>query len=354
MRAARFALAAALALAPAAARAGEPIKTEERRTTALAGAFADVAAKVAPSVVEVWTAAGDQLGTGVAIEDGSYVLTSRSILGRATDNHVELRRAGQPPRYASILGRNEGYDVALLRLQTRGASLPALALGKSGALAVGQWVISVGTSPGRPLGVGVVSALGRRVEPRAEADAIDIFGVLSESPGPARAYARVIHHDAPVDADQLGAPLVDADGGLVGINVAKAYRGSGYAAPIDEVAAFLDDLKAGRDGPAAPKPGFIGVALGAISDREVAKALGIPGPGVQIHEVPAGRPAAKAGLRKGDVVLAVEGEKVASAERFGQIIRGTLPGATVVIRVRRGAEDVDVPVVVGERASGDE
>src|SRR5207302_410049 len=137
-------------------------------------------------------------------------------------------------RPATVLGRNEAYDVALLKVAS-GPALPALPIASSRKLAIGQFVVTVGTDAARPLAVGVVSALDRRVEPRAEAKAVDLFGLFAENAGPKRAYARVIQHDSPIDGDKHGAPLVDADGRLVGVNVANVYRGSAYAAPIDDV-----------------------------------------------------------------------------------------------------------------------
>ncbi len=337
------------------ARAGEPVKTDERRTPVLLDAFAPVARKVAPSVVEVRSSGGDELGLGVAIDDGTYVLACGSSVERAAANHVEVRTAAGLRATGTILARNEAYDVALVRLEVRGARIEPLPLGRSAALGVGQWVIAVGTDGARPLAVGVVSALGRRVEPRStEAQAFDLFGLFTESGGPRRAYARVIQHDAAVDGERPGAPLVDAEGRLVGLNVAVAYRGSAYAAPIDEIASFLGELKAGRPGPALPRPGYIGVAIGSISDRDVAKKLGISGAGVQIHAVSDGLPAARAGLKAGDVVLAVDGEKVASADRFGHIVRAALPGAKLKVRVLRdGKDEVEIAVEATERPPGE-
>lgn len=336
------------------ALAADPVKTDDRRTATLAAAFAETAAKVAPSVVNVLSPEGDELGFGVAIEDGTYVLTSRSILERTgAAGWVELKGPRGTVGSASILGRNEAYDVALLKLQARGARLEPAALGRSGALAIGQWVVTMGALGDRPLAVGVVSALGRRVEPRDGPQALDLFGLFTESAGPTRAYARVIQHDSPIDTDAHGAPLVDADGRLVGINVARAYRGSSFAAPIDEVRAFLDDLKAGRAGPAMPRPGFLGLTIGSIHDREVAKRVGVAGAGVEIREVAAGLAAEKAGLRKGDVVLAVGGSAVRSHEAFGKAVREALPGSTLSIRILRDGEELEINAVVGERPAGE-
>jgi serine protease Do len=200
----------------------------------------------------------------------------------------------------------------------------------------------------------VVSALSRRVEPRSkENQALDLFGLFSDNTGPRRAYARVIQHDSPIDGDKHGAPLCDADGRLVGINVANVYRGSAYAAPIDEIAAFLDDLKQGKAGPPLPRPGFIGVTVGAIRDRDLARELKVIGPGAEIHAVTPGLPADRAGLRSGDVVVRIDGERVGSLERFGQLVRSAAPGQTLRVRVLREGKEVEVGVVATEQGDDD-
>ena len=334
------------------ALAQDPLKTDERRVTALADAFADVAKKASPSVVKVLSAGHDEIGYGAVIDDGSFVLTDGSMLAGLNEDRLEVRTSGGEVLLATIASRNEAFDVALIKI-AGGRKLEPLPLGSSKKLAIGQWVVTVGTAP-RPLAVGVVSALERRVEPHAEANAMDLFGLFSESAGPRRAYARVIQHDSPIDGEKYGAPLVDADGRLVGINVTNAYRGSAYAAPIDDVAKFLDDLKAGKPGPAIPRPGYMGVAIGTVRDPETAKRAGIMGRGIEIHEVEPGLPAAKGGLKGGDVILAVDGEKVQSPERFGQVIGATLPGQTIKVRVLRSGRELELPVTVTERPKRDE
>jgi serine protease Do len=344
-----LALLAALALAPAARADGPPpVKTDARRNAALLEAFGDLARKVAPSVATIATPAGDEVGLGTAIGDGTLILTSKTILEGAPEVLV-VRSASGGSAQAVVLARNDAYDVALVKLRG-GLDLAPLPLGSSRGLAAGDWVVTCGPAP-RPLAVGVVSALERRVEPRPEArGALDLFGIMNENSGPTRAYARVIQHDSPLDASRAGgAPLVDKEGRLVGINVATAYRGSAYAAPIDDVKTFLEDMKAGRPGPEMPRPGYLGVALAPPRDAAAARARGARGPGVEIRQVLPGEAAAKAGLRAGDIVLAIDGEAAGSPERLSQLVRSKDPGATVRVRVLREGTEVDVPVTLGAR-----
>lgn len=339
-----------LLLAPA-ARADDPArpeKTSARRNQALVDAFTGVAKKVLPSVAAIASQGGDELGYGIAIGDGTLILTSRSILEGAQEI-VTVRSARGGAVQAVILARNEAYDVALVRLKGP-LDLAPIALGSSRGLAIGEFVVTVGAAP-RPLAVGVVSALERRVEQRAEARAaVDLFGIMNENNGPTRAYARVIQHDSPLDASREGGtPLVDKDGRLVGINVASAYRGSSYAAPIDDVKEFLADMEAGKSGPGMPAPGFLGVGLSDIASAETAKAHGLHGPGAEINTVFPGSAAAKAGMKKGDAILEIDGERIHARDRVAQVIRAKTPGTSVRLRILSGGEEREVQVTIGER-----
>lgn len=341
----------AVATAPLPARAGdrEPIKTSERRNATLSAAFRDVARNVAPSVVEVRTPEGDELGYAVAIGDGTRFLTSRSILDALSGPQVVLRCGDGRAAPAGIAGRNEAYDVALLRT-ARPFSVRPLPMGRSADLAIGAFVVSVSVDPREPLAAGVVSALDRRVEPRKEVAALDLFGLFSDGAGPRRAYASVIQHDSPLDAARYGGtPLVDSQGRLVGINVASVYRGSCFAAPIDDVARFLDDLDAGRPGPSMPKPGYLGVSIGPVERPEVRAARGLSGPGVEVRALAPGEAAERAGIRAGDVILSIDGEAVGSPERLARIVRARRPGDTVRVLLFREGKEIEISVMLGER-----
>ncbi len=341
-----------LASAPARlarAQDAEPVKTSERRAASLRAAFARLAARAAPAVVEVRSLAGDELGLAVAIRDGTLLLTCRSILETVPGPEVVVRAADGRAARATVLGRNEAYDVALLRLRS-GPPLPALPLGRSADLGVGSWVVAVGTTGEAPLAVGVVSALDRRVEPRREVPALDVFGLFSDGSGPRRAYESVIQHDAPIDASRhAGSPLLDSSGRLVGINVASVYRGSSFAAPIDAVSAFLDDLAAGLPGPPLRRPAFLGVSVGPIDREEIRAAHGLRGPGARVVGLAPGAAAERAGIREGDAILEIEGEPVHAAEHLGHLVRLRKPGDTVRLRVLREGREIDLRVTLGER-----
>jgi S1-C subfamily serine protease len=345
-------LACALALSaprPASAQGGPPTKTSERRNGALLREFADLARRAGPAVVEVTSAAGDELGLATAIEEGRFLLTSRSILEGAPPGDLIVRTAAGRAAPAYVVGANEPYDVALLAPR-EDLAIPAAQIGRSRDLAIGAWVVTVGPRRVFPIAVGVVSALDRRVEARAEGQALDLFGLFSDGQGPRRAYAKVIQHDSPVDAGRHGgAPLLDAEGRLVGVNVATVYRGSSFATPIDEILSFLEDLKAGRSGPAFPRPGYLGVRLGPVEDDDLRAAHGIDAPGARVEALAPGHPAERSGIRVGDVILSIDGEKIRSPERVGHAIRSRPPGAVVKLRVLRAGRELEIAVTLVER-----
>ncbi len=334
-----------------------PIPASGGRNDTLTGGFADIAAKAAPSVVEIGSPdGGDGVGYGVAVEDGTFVLTGRTVIdaleaaGGAGRGVVGVRRGGRggPSGLATVVAVNEAYDVALLELRPGGRlKLAPLPYGKSSGLEVGQWVVTAGTG-GRPLAVGVVSALDRRVEAREAVPALDLFGLFGdENRGPLRPYARGIQHDSPIDAEKHGAPLVDAEGRLVGVNVANVYRGSSYAAPLDDILAFLPDLKAGRPGPAAPREGFLGIALAPLDAPRLAE-LGLPH-GVEITSVSPGLAADVAGLKAGDVIVSIGGVPAETLDVVRQAIRNTLPGKEIDVTIARGGERLTLRATVGSK-----
>jgi len=346
-----LALALGAAVAAPRALADEP----GGRNGALAAAFRDAAASVTPSVVAVYSAGGgDALGYAVAVEDGGVLLTSTTVAEAVKGEVATVRGADGFEASASVRGRAEAYGVVLLEIRG-GGKRPALAYGDVAKLEVGQFLVSVGADRREPvLAVGIVSAKDRRVEAREGAPTIDIFGLFDDSEGPKRSFARVIQHDSPIAPEHHGSPVVDAGGKLIGVNVASVYRGTVYAAPIDELRSIVADLRAGKDGPSAPKPAYLGVAVGPVPD-ERRKELGLAAdaPGVSVGQIVAGAAADKAGLRTGDVIVKVSGREIRSADELGETIRSHAPGAKVEIVVRRGAgeeaEEITVVAALGER-----
>jgi S1-C subfamily serine protease len=320
------------------------------RNVALVAAFADTGTAVSASVVSVVSVSGDPIGFAVAVEDGSVLLTSATVADAAKGGVATVQGAGGFEASASVRGKSEGYGIALLEIRG-GKKLTPIAYGASAKLEVGQFILSAGGEPGRPIiAVGIVSAVNRRVEARPEAPALDIFGLFDESEGPKRSFIKVLQHDSPISIDQHGSPVVDADGKLVGTNIASVYRGTTFAAPIDEVRPLIATLRGGKDGPGIPKPGYLGVAVKPLTpEKRTALGIGEEAPGVEVAEAVKGLPAEQAGLKAGDVIVSVAGRPVASADALGEIVRGHMPGDAIEIVVRRGEEDVKLKATLAER-----
>jgi S1-C subfamily serine protease len=311
--------------------------TTEGRNAWLNKAFTKVADGASQHVVVLRsTRSSEHLGYGVIVE-GGYVLTCDSVVPKSKPSVNASTRAGVSFT-ATVAGRDRANDIALLRIV--GADAPAgIALGSSKALAIGQFVGTIGTSAS-PLCVGVVSAKNRPVEPAKQQKNI-LMGLFSDgNNGPSRHYPNVLQHDAPLQPEHFGAPLVNGKGQLVGINVAAPYRGSSHAVGIDQIQTFLGGLKS-----TAARP-WLGVSAAEVQQ-------GLPRGyafGLEVREVQAGSPAASSSLRKGDVILAANGKKLAGFDAFADLIRSTKPGVVITFSVLRGGTVmVDVPVTIGAR-----
>jgi serine protease Do len=289
-----------------------PQREEKPRETAppavqrLPASFVELARRLNPSVVVVRTSARvavdrgwyrmpeevDQtLGTGFVIDDAGHILTNNHVLAAASDVRVSLYDGTELP--ARVVGRDEDSDLGILEVDPRGRKLTPAPLGDSDALEVGEWVLAIGNPFGLDHSVtaGIVSAKGRTFRE-----------------GRGAWFSSFIQTDASINPGNSGGPLVNQRGEVVGLNTAVDTRGMGisYAVPINNARRLLPALL--RDGRVARS--WLGVYLAPVTE-EVAGGLGLGAPrGVYVAGVVDGSPAAKAGLRRGDVILGFDGETV--------------------------------------------
>jgi serine protease Do len=263
----------------------------------------------------------NSLGSGVIVDRGGLVITNNHVIRGADEITVVL--ADRREFEAEILRRDERTDLAVLKIDVQGETLPFLELGDSDALEVGDLVLAIGNpfGVGQTVTSGIVSALARtRV------------GITD--------FRFFIQTDAAINPGNSGGALVDLDGRLVGINTAIYSRsggsiGIGFAIPTSMVRAVI----AGADAGGRVVRPWLG-ASGQPVTSDLAQSLGLKRPvGVLVKEVAPGSPAAEAGLRTGDLVLAVNGHEVEDDEALRFRI-ATLPvGSTAPITVwRNGAE----------------
>ena len=297
------------------------------------GSIAAVASRILPSVVTIRVKGVDAAGTGsgfVMRSDG-YILTNNHVVDAAgTKGTITVLFADGKSSDAAIVGRDESYDLAVIRVNRR--TLPALVLGSSSAVVVGDPVFAVGA----PLGLdstvtsGIVSALNRPVTAGGA-------GASSAS------FINAIQTDAAINPGNSGGPLLDMAGRVIGVNsaiarVASAQNtdgqsgniGVGFAIPSDQVRKTAEQLIASGK---ATHP-----VIGILIDTTY------KGEGVKIAEtsqngsapVAKGGPADKAGLRPGEVILTFDGRPVTDADEFVVAVRAKSVGQQVELTVRRG------------------
>jgi|LakMenEpi03Aug12_release.lakeMendotaPanAssembly.Ray.scaffolds.fasta_scaffold44641_1 serine protease Do len=321
----------------------------------ISASFEALAAQVGSSTVQVVASglaldpdapAGDgaverrrSSGSGVILDAAGYVMTNYHVVQGA--RRVQVVTASRPqgtsivrPRErtldATVVGVDEETDLALLKVN--GATFAALPLGDSDTLRPGQLVFAFGSPLGldNTVTMGVVSAVGRQLE--------------SDDP---MVY---IQTDAPINPGSSGGPLVNAEGQVVGINTLILSQGGGneglgFAAPSNIVRAVYEQLKAhGR-----VRRGTIGVLVQSITPP-LADALQLPqDTGAFVADVDADGPAAKAGLRIGDIVMALDGKPIENGRQLEVNLYRRAAGAVATLDIVRGKETLRLPVAVDER-----
>lgn len=268
------------------------------------------------------------LGSGVIVDADGHIVTNHHVIAEADSVRVQL--ADGRVADAKIVGRDPDTDLALLRIGLD--KLPVMPLGRSDQLRVGDVVLAIGNPIGLSQTVtqGIVSATGRGQ-----------LGVAT--------FENFIQTDAPINVGNSGGALINAAGELVGINTAVigknlGVEGIGFAIPVNLVRGVLKEIIAkGR-----VVRGWIGVVPEDIDDGQ-ARQLGLARGGVVVTNLYVGSPAQAAGLRPGDLVLAVGGAAVGSSQEVLARIAQAVPGTKIELKVQRGVEVASVAVDVAER-----
>ena len=269
------------------------------------------------------------LGSGVIVSADGYLLTNNHVVEGATEIRISL--ADRRELKANLVGTDPRTDIAVLRVEEK--NLPTLAIADSDRVKPGQFVLAVGNpfGLGQTVTMGIVSATGR--------------GNLSIVD-----YEDFIQTDAPINPGNSGGALVDIRGALIGINTAILSRsggnqGIGFAVPINMARQVMERiLKDGR-----VVRGWLGVAIQPVTPA-IARTMGLEKPaGALISDVSPGSPAEKAGLRRGDIVLAINGEPVNETRELSLRVAMLAPGTTARLSVFRERRQIEVPVVLGEQ-----
>jgi serine protease Do len=269
------------------------------------------------------------LGSGVIVTSDGTILTNNHVIDGATDIKVQL--SDKREFQAKLVGADPKTDVAVLKIQAK--DLPTLPLGDSKQLQVGDLIFAIGDpfGIGETATMGIVSATGR--------------GQLGIED-----YENFIQTDAAINPGNSGGAMIDIHGNLVGVNTAILSHGSGgnegvgFAIPISMAKPVMDQiLEHGK-----VVRGYLGVYIQDVTP-DIAKAFNFNGnSGVLIGDVSANTPGARAGLKKGDVIVKLDGQPVNSANDLRLNISQMAPGTNVKLAVWRDGKVSDFTVTLGE------
>jgi serine protease Do len=264
------------------------------------------------------------LGSGFIINAGGYIVTNNHVVEGATEIKVTL--ATKQEFAATLVGRDPKTDLALIKIKSS-EPLPTIPFGNSDTLEVGEWLLAIGNpfGLGHTVTSGIVSAKGR------------IIGA-----GP---YDDFIQTDASINPGNSGGPLFNMRGQVIGINTAiiAGGQGIGFAIPINLAKEVLSQL---HDKGSVTR-GWLGVAIQGLSP-DMLKALHLDDAhGALVAEVMADGPASKAGFKRGDVIVGLNGHKIQDSTELPRMVATLAPGTKVTVEVMRSGKQITIPVTLG-------
>jgi len=278
------------------------------------------------------------LGSGVVVSKDGYILTNNHVVAGADE--IEIKTSDGKTYQAELVGTDSLSDLAVIKIKDKVDNLHVAYIGDSDKLRPGDWVMAVGNpfSLTSTVTVGIVSALGRN-------------RVREDNPN---AYQNYIQTDAAINPGNSGGALVNIDGELVGINTmiitpSGAFAGIGLAIPISMAKWIMQDLI--YEGKVAR--GWLGVEIQNV-DQATKDALGLDedAQGVLISNVIKDQPAARAGMKRGDVVLSVDGKPVKDANELRNLVASLNPGKKVPVMVIRNGKQITLQVQLTQRDEG--
>jgi putative serine protease PepD len=313
----------------AAAAATATTTTPASNGTALTAGAIYNRSKDAVAFITSQSPQGTATGTGFAISKDGYLVTNAHVVSGASK--VTVKVGDSKSVTAKVVGIDESSDIALLKIPTAGLSLTTLTLGDSQAINVGDPVYAIGNPFGldRTLTTGVVSALQRSI------DAPNGFAI-----------SNVIQTDAALNPGNSGGPLLDASGRVIGINSQIESNstsatgqgqnsGIGFAVPSNTVKRVVDQLRATGKASHA----YLGVSLADTANNG----------GATVGALTANGPAQQAGVQRGDVVTAVDGQAVQTSEDLTSAVDAKAPGDTMKLTVKRSGATKTIDVKLGTR-----
>ncbi|MCB1825599.1 MAG: DegQ family serine endoprotease [Candidatus Competibacteraceae bacterium] len=275
----------------------------------------------------------NSLGSGFILSPDGYILTNAHVAQDA--DKIIVRLSDQRERPAKLIGVDEMTDVALLKID--GENLPAVKIGDSDALEVGEWVLAIGS----PFGLehtatqGIVSAVGRNL--------------------PSGTYVPFIQSDVAVNPGSSGGPLFNLRGEVIGINSqiyssTGGYMGLSFAIPIKLAMRVVEQIKSTGE----VTRGWLGVLLQAVNN-DLADAFKLDRPrGALVAQILPDSPAASAGFKQGDIILRYGGEPVEDSSQLPRMIGVTPVGKTVAMSILRNGEPLEIKATIARLEASEE
>jgi len=265
------------------------------------------------------------LGSGVIIDgEKGYIVTNHHVVARATE--IKVITSNQKEYKGRTLGSDPRSDLAVIKVDAK-EKLPEAKLGNSEDMMIGETVIAIGNPFGltHTVTTGVVSAIDRSV--RAED----------------RIYRHFIQTDASINPGNSGGPLLNIDGDVIGINTAiyQKAQGIGFAIPVNKAKRIVKELlRAGE-----VRPPWLGLDLQELTP-ELKRHFALPagGGGVLVSDVYGDSPADRAGVKRGDVVLMVEGTAVATLSDYQDALAEFTTGDRIALKVFRRGKEISLPL----------
>jgi serine protease Do len=267
-------------------------------------------------------------GSGFIVDRNGYILTNLHVVEEA--DHIKVKLTGDPKEYkAKLVGSDIETDVAVIKIEVDRPLTP-VKISNSDGVQVGDWAIAVGAPFGLQTSVtaGIISALGRDI---------------------AQQFQRFIQTDAAINPGNSGGPLVNINGEVVGINSMIAtrsggYEGIGFALPINTAARVYNSIiQTGR-----VVRGSIGIQFPKEQKPELLKAYGYDH-GVVVDQSVAGGPAASAGIKAEDLVIAMDGKSIKDGDDLVARIADTPVGNSITLTIDRGGQKLEKKVTIGDR-----
>jgi putative serine protease PepD len=268
-------------------------------------------------------------GTGFVIDEQGDILTAAHVVDGGTSISVTFQDG--TTRTATVSGKDDATDAAVIKVDPSGLDLHTLKLGDSGSLQVGDALAAIGSPFGYPesLSTGVASGLDRTIQ------APNGFTV-----------AHAIQTDTALNPGNSGGPVLNSSGDVIGIadqiatggGGGDSFTGVGFAVPIDLVKSELSQLEAGQ----SVQHAYLGVSTGTPESGT---------PGALVGSVASGSPAADAGLRTGDVITAVDGTDITTGDALVAQIESHKPGDKLTLTVHRDSQTSSVDVTLGTQPS---